>query len=164
MNSLHDLAVWLQDSAPAVAIAESDWMFQALETLHVLALTLVVGTIAMVDLRLLGLFARDRLVSDMSKQALPWTWVAFGAALLSGALLFVSKAVAYYGNWPFRIKMLLLALAGLNMLYFHFNAYRGVAGWDRGTAPASARVAGILSLLFWVSVVTLGRWIGFTTK
>ena len=164
MNFLPEFARWLQQTGFAVAIQESDWMFQALETVHVLALAIVVGSIAMADLRLLGLFARDRPVTDLMKETLPWTWVAFVFAFISGAMLFISKALTYYENWPFRIKILLLGLAGINMLYFHFNAYRSVAKWNEGVSPPSARVAAGLSLLLWLAVVTLGRWIGFTTK
>lgn len=164
MNFLPELAQWLQQTDFAIAIKESDWMFQALETLHVLALALVVGSIAMVDLRLLGLYSRDRPVTDLMEEALPWTWIAFVFAAISGTLMFVSKAVAYYENWPFRFKILLLGLAGINVLFFHFKTYRSVANWNVGNAPSSAKVAGGLSLLFWVAVVTLGRWIGFTTK
>ena len=164
MNFLPELAQWLQQTEFAVAIKESDWMFQALETVHVLALAIVVGSIAMADIRLLGYFSRDRAVTDIMKETLPWTWIAFVFALLSGAMLFTSKAVAYYENWPFRFKILLLGLAGINMLYFHFNAYRRVADWNEGIPPVSAKVAAGVSLLFWVAIVTLGRWIGFTTK
>lgn len=164
MDFLLESARWLQVTNFSLAIAESDWMFQALETVHVLAITLVVGSIAMVDLRLLGYFARERSVTELTREALPWTWIAFVCALISGAMLFASKAVAYYENWPFRFKLLFLGLAGVNMLFFHYNTYRSVGTWNVGRAPVSARCAGALSLLVWVAIVTLGRWIGFTTK
>lgn len=164
MDFLLNLAQQLQDTDFALAIQESDWMFPTLETIHVLALAIVFGSIAMVDLRLLGLFSRLRGVSDVADEALPWTWIAFACAVISGSLLFVSKAVAYFLNWPFRIKLLLIALAGCNMLCFHLGAYRGVAGWNQGSAPRSAKTVAALSLLLWMSVITLGRWIGFTTK
>lgn len=164
MNFLLEWARWLQNTEFSLSIAESDWMFQTLETVHVLAIALVLGSIAMVDLRLLGYFARERSVTDLTRETLPWTWMAFVCALISGAMLFASKAVAYYENWPFRIKLLFLALAGINMMFFHFNTYRSVGTWNVGTAPVSARFAGAMSLLVWVAIVTLGRWIGFTTK
>ena len=94
---------------------------------------------------------------------LPITWTAFCLATLTGGLLFSSKAVHYLENWPFRLKMVLLALAGLNMLLFHFLTYRSVHDWDDADrAPSSARFAGALSLAFWIGVVVFGRWIGFT--
>lgn len=147
----------------STAILESNWLFPWIETLHVLALTIVVGSIAIVDLRLLGLASKDRSVTSLTKQLLPWTWSAFAVALLSGALMFASAAVKYYNNLPFRIKVLLLLLAGLNMLVFHLRAYRRVEVWDVAPAtPGAARLAGALSLTFWIGVVAAGRWIAFT--
>lgn len=164
MNFLLNLAQQLEGSAFALAIQESDWMFPTLETIHVLALAIVFGSIAMVDLRLMGLFSQLRRVSDIADEALPWTWIAFVCAVLSGSMLFTAKAVAYYGNWPFRIKVALIALAGINMMYFHMTTYRSVAGWNEGATPARAKAVAGLSLLLWISILTLGRWIGFTTR
>ncbi len=164
MNNLLTFAQWLENTAFALAIQESDWMFPTLETIHVLALAIVFGSIAMVDLRLIGVFSRLRRVTDVADEALPWTWCAFGVAVMSGSLLFVTKAVAYYENWPFRIKVLLIALAGINMMYFHFTTYRTVAAWNEGATPRRAQIVAAVSLLLWISILTLGRWIGFTTR
>lgn len=152
----------LQDSALATAISESIWLFPTIETIHVLALALVVGSIAIVDLRLLGWASVRRAVSSIAREVLPWTWAAFTLALLSGALLFSARAVHYYSNIPFRIKVALLLAAGLNMLWFQLRTYRDVAQWDTAPRPpAGARWAGSFSLLFWVGIVAAGRWIGF---
>ena len=157
-----DLCEWLQGQPFATAIAESTILFPAIETVHVLALTLVVGSIAMVDLRLLGAVSRERSVTAVSRDVLPVTWLAFLAAAISGFLMFASKAQTYLSDTPFQLKVVALLLAGANMLVFHFVTYRGVDAWDLGPAPPAARVAGGLSLLFWVAVVIFGRWIGFT--
>ena len=153
---------WLEASAVGVAISESEWLFPTIETVHVLALTLVFGSIAMLDLRLLGVSSRNRNVTAVAVETLPWTWGAFGVAAISGSLMFVSAATKYYSNTPFRIKMVLLALAGANMAVFHYSAYRRVHNWD-GTlpTPVAARTAGTLSLAFWVGVIFAGRWVGF---
>ena len=82
---------------------------------------------------------------------------------ITGTLLFMSKAVTYYGNFQFRMKFIFMALAAVNMLIFHFGAYRRVAQWDTAVPPTSARIAGALSIAFWVAVIFFGRWIGFTT-
>ena len=147
----------------AVAIAESTWLFPFFETTHVMALTLVVGSVAMMDLRLLGVGNRNRRITELTAAMLPWAWTAFAVAATCGVLLFSSKASTYYMNIPFRIKMVCLAFAGVNMLVFHSVTARGIASWDDGTPVRAARLAGVVSLSLWVVIVATGRWIGFTT-
>jgi hypothetical protein len=156
------MMTWLEHRAFAIAIAESTWLFPIVETLHVLALTIVVGSVAMMDLRLLGVGSRDRPVSEVIASSLPWAWSAFVVAFVAGSLMFSSKAASYYVNLPFRIKMVCLALAAVNMLVFHFLTGRGMAAWDRGTPPPAARLAAACSLTLWIVIVATGRWIGFT--
>jgi hypothetical protein len=160
---LLDACEWLQNLPFPTLIRESDWLFPTIETVHVLALVLVVGSISMVDLRLLGLANRSRPLSQVMAQALPWTWVAFVVAALAGSLLFSSKAVTYYSDLPFRIKMVCLVLAGINMALFHRFTHRRLGRSDAGAPPAAARLAGGVSLLLWIVIVGAGRWIGFTT-
>ena len=155
---------WLQNLWLPTQIRESVWMFPTIETVHVFALVLVVGSILTVDLRLLGFANRDRPFSHLAREMLPWTWTAFVVAATAGALMFTSKALTYYGNIPFRIKIVCLLLAGLNMFTFHWIGVRNLADWDASTPPRGARVAGALSLLLWTTIVATGRWIGFTTN
>jgi hypothetical protein len=156
------MMTWLEHRPFAIAIAESTWVFPIVETIHVLALTVVVGSVAMMDLRLLGVGSRERAASEVIASSLPWAWSAFAVAFIAGSLLFSSKAATYYANLPFRIKMVCLALAAVNMLVFHFFTARGMASWDRGTPPRAARLAAAFSLTLWIVIVATGRWIGFT--
>lgn len=153
----------LYDTGLAAQIRENEFAFPWIESVHVLAITLVVGSIAILDLRLLGWASRDRAVTRLSADVLPVTWAAFGVAVLSGSLLFASNAPKYLENPYFRAKLVLLVLAGLNMLMFQLLVRRNLAGWDAGRpTPAAARVAAALSLVLWTCVVACGRWIGFT--
>jgi len=153
---------WLESTPPAIAISGSSWLFPGIECVHVIAITLVVGSITMVDLRLLDINLRDRPVGELFAEVLPWTWASFAVAVCSGAMLFSSNAVKYWGTVPFRAKMLLLALAGLNMMVFHATIYRSVDVWGRRPqTPRVAKFSGGVSLALWIGVVTLGRWIGF---
>jgi hypothetical protein len=154
---------WLQDLSFPTDIRESVWLFPTIETVHVFALVLVVGSIMTVDLRLLGITNKDRPFSQLAAEMLPWTWVAFAIAASAGLLMFSSKALIYYGNIPLRIKMLCLVLAGFNMLAFHWVGTRHLAAWDGGNPPKAAKFAGAASLLLWTVIVAAGRWIGFTT-
>jgi hypothetical protein len=154
---------WLQNTALAVYLQESEWGFAAVESVHVIALTLVLGTIAIVDLRLLGLPRRNVPITALTADCLRLTWAAFALAAVSGSLMFIANAASYYGNLAFRVKMVLLVLAGLNMLVFELRTFRSVAAWDIGEpAPMAGRIAGALSLLLWLSIVIFGRWVGFT--
>jgi hypothetical protein len=154
---------YLQDTSIATAIGEGDTLFPWIECVHVLALTLVIGSIAIVDLRLLGLRSRDRSVLEMTAEALPITWTAFGLALITGGLMFSSNAVAYAHNSFFQAKMALIAFAGLNMLGYHLVVGRGAAAWRTAAAtPLRARLVGGVSLLLWLAVAACGRWTGFT--
>jgi hypothetical protein len=123
----------------------------------------VVGSIAMMDLRLLGIASRNSAVSRLSNEVLPWTWTAWAVAAVFGTLMFVAKAGTYAANLQFRLKFVCMGLAALNMLIFHFGAYREVGRWDEGEPPMSAKTAGAISLLLWIGVVFFGRWVGFTT-
>jgi len=154
---------WLGQSAIAQAIQVSGWMFPTIESVHVLAISLVVGVIAIMDLRLLGLASGTRAVTAVSRDTLPWVWAAFAIAVISGLLMFVSNAETYYGNRAFLIKMVLIVLAGINMLVFELITFRSVAQWDRNVSlPITAKVAAALSLSLWIGVIVFGRLIGFT--
>jgi hypothetical protein len=154
---------WLQELNFPTQIRESVWLFPTIETVHVFALVLVVGSIMTVDLRLLGLANKDRPFSQVAAEMLPWTWRAFSVAALAGLMMFSSKALTYYGDIPFRLKMLCLLLAGINMLLFQGIGTRRLEEWDDGKPPWPAKIAGATSLLLWVLIVATGRWVGFTT-
>jgi hypothetical protein len=155
---------WLEAMPIAQAIAESETMFPWIECVHVLAITMVVGSIAIVDLRLIGFASRSHAVNRLTRDVLPLTWVAFGLAALTGGLLFISKAMTYAHNFFFQGKLLLLVLAGVNMAVFHVMVSRDVERWGNTphTTPLPAKLAGAFSLCLWVAVVAFGRWIGFT--
>jgi hypothetical protein len=145
------------------AVRENTWLFPTIESIHVLSLVLVVGSIMVVDLRLLNLASRQRSVKELTDEVLPWTWTAFASAAITGTLLFSSSAMRYVGIWQFETKMCLLVLAAINMGIFHLGAFRSVAKWDQAPArpPLAARLAGGISLAIWLVIVALGRWVGF---
>jgi len=161
--SLDPLLQMLNDLPLARMIREGETAFPWIEGIHVLAIVLVVGTIMIVDLRLIGLPAHRPGVRRLIRDLLPFTWAAFGVAVIAGALMFISKAMKYAHNPEFQIKMVLIMFAGLNMIFFHLIVARRIHLWDElSSTPVLAKTAGISSLLLWAAIVFYGRWIGFT--
>jgi len=153
----------LESSGLAAWIRDSLILFPLIESFHVIGLTLVFGTIAIVDLRLLGLAWIQRPFTRVAGDIMKWTWAAFALTVATGFLMFITNAAVYFGNLQFRLKMALIALSGINMLIFELTSGRAVRRWDNEAAPPAGKLAGALSLLLWISVIFLGRWIGFTT-
>jgi hypothetical protein len=161
-NSIVSILEWINDTPMAEAIRGTEWAFPALETIHVLAIVFVVGSITRLDMRLMGLVWQDRAVTDVSDEMLPYTWTAFVIATIFGVLLWTAKPMTYFGIAFFDVKMLLMACAAVNMLVFQLVTFKSVAQWNNDPIPpAAARFAGFLSMAFWVGVVICGRLIGF---
>jgi hypothetical protein len=161
---INDLAERLKATPLSQAISGSDTLFPLLECVHVLAVVTVVGAIAIVDLRLLGLRARGRRIEDLLRQFVPVTLGAFVVGFVAGALMFIAKPDTYLANGFFLTKMVLLALAGANAIAFHLVFSRALAGARPGVAaPLPARLSGLFSLSVWIAIIACGRWIGFTT-
>jgi hypothetical protein len=144
-------------------IAESTWAFPTLETIHVIAIVTVVGSVAIMDLRLLGLASKKVPVTMLEKDTLRWTWAAFAIAAVTGSLLVMSKAPNYVANPYFLWKLAVILAAGVNMAIFHAVTWKSIGAWNTSDAlPRGARLAGGISLGLWVLVVFLARAIGFT--
>jgi hypothetical protein len=163
--ALSDVLSAVEDTGVAGFVRENPFAFPGLEAVHVAAIMLVVGSIFMLDLRLIGVASRNHAVTKLADEVLPWTWASFLIAVITGALLFTGQAGAYATNLQFQLKMGLMVLAGLNMLLFHFVTWRSVHDWNTTTpTPIAARLAGLLSLAFWIAVVICGRWVGWTVS
>jgi hypothetical protein len=153
---------WLQQTAWATTIRQDETLFPLIESLHVLAITAVLGTISIVDLRLIGLTSREQPISKTMAEVLPLTRIAFFFAALTGVLLFASHAVDYSHKAPFIAKMVLLSVALVNIAIFHLLTARGIDAWDtEPKVPLAVKSAGAVSLGLWVAIVACGRWIGF---
>jgi len=143
-------------------LRESNNAFSVIESVHVLSITLLFGTIAVLDLRMLGLLLRSVSVSSVARSVLPLTWSGFAVSVVSGFLLFWAEAEKMYANPSFRAKLLLLALAGINALVFHSTIYRRVHEWERQhVSPWRARATAITSLMLWSGVIIAGRAIAY---
>ena len=161
MPNMIALCHWLESTSVGSTIAQSAWLFPAIESIHMFGIVTVVGATSILDLRLMGVSLRNDSVSSVVGGTLRWALYGFVLMLVTGVLMFVSEATKCYTNTGFRWKMLLLLFAGLNALMFHFSAYRGIDRWERGATPFAAKFAGAFSILLWFGIVAMGRWIAW---
>jgi hypothetical protein len=158
MESLLPFFRWCDETFIAVAVRGSVIAFPTIETFHLLALTLLFGSIAMQNLRLCGLIMKEQPVSRVTRTFAPWTFWALMVMLFSGVLLFLSEAMKCYGSDPFWIKMGFLFLA----IAFHFSIYRRIVkGQDQRPTVFMARLAAAASFALWMGVGLAGRAIAF---
>ncbi|MBW8815625.1 MAG: hypothetical protein JF588_19580 [Caulobacterales bacterium] len=144
------------------ALAGSLNFWSLLEGTHVLSLMLFAGTIFVVDLRLMGALFRKTPVSVVSDRVLPLTVFGLVIMLVTGTALFFAKPLLYYHSLWFRLKLVFLAVAAINILVFHFRVQRDMEAWDAAPKPpAKARASAAVSLLSWVLVITFGRFIAY---
>jgi hypothetical protein len=158
---IEEILQWIKATPLSETISESDWWFPTIESAHVIALTLVVGSIAVVDLRLLNLASRARPARQVIASVLPITWSAFVVAAATGTLLFIAKPVVYAHNPFFLVKLALMALAGCNMALFHVFVQSRLSA-EASSQGRLVKASGLASLILWSGVVVCGRWIGFS--
>lgn len=150
----------LESSDVATRIAES-WWFPLIESVHVVGIAMTVGTILMVDLRLLGVAANNHAIGRMSKELTPWTWWAFALSVVTGLALFITRATHYFENIAFRFKVVLLIAAGINMAIYHLILVRHSHRWNESAAtPLAVKCVAVASLVAWSGATLAGRWIG----
>ncbi len=161
MASLLAFCKWLEQTTVGAGVRQSLWLFPAIETVHLVGMAALLGTVGTFDLRLMGLILQGESVTGLSRRVLPWAAAAFGLQAITGGLLFSSEASHMVANPAFRFKMLLIILAGVHALTFHVISRRSLSAWNRTAPPIAAKIAGLASMLLWVGVVAAGRWIGF---
>ena len=150
---------WCEASAIGTAIRSSPWAFAVIESVHLLALSVIGGAVLLVDLRLLGFSLRDQKVSDIARQAFPWFVGSLIVMLVTGFGLFMSEPTKCYYSTPFAVKMTCLALS----IVFAFTVRWKVTMADEGrVAPIVYKLVALVSLVLWFGVGAGGRWIGFS--
>jgi hypothetical protein len=160
--SLLGFVEWLASTPGSIALHESQYMYSLVESSHVLTLCLFLGTLVMMDLRMLGLLLRNVPVSEVAARVLPWTFAGFVLMVISGVLLFYAIPVRSYQSLFFRIKVILLIVAGLNAWHYHRTAHRTVDRWGvAAIPPKSVRASALVSLCAWTLVIFAGRFIAY---
>jgi hypothetical protein len=160
--SVLSVCEWLQALPWASGVKHSAWQFPVIESVHSLALSAMLWPAAILDLRLLGVAMTKRRVSQVAAQFLPWVWTGFTTMIVTGAILFCAEAVKCYNSPFFRVKVVLLGVAGLNALLFHKTVFLDVNRWDSDkSTPWRAKLAGASSLAIWIGVVAMGRALAY---
>ena len=161
--SIVSICQWLQDTQLGTSLRESIWMFPIVEGTHVLALSISVGTLFWMDLRLTGKFMKNQPMSKVSSSVLPWTLMGFGVMTITGIFLFWCQAVKAYNSIFFKMKIIMLVLAAINALAYHATIYLKMDEWDKVIPPpARARFAGWASIILWIGIIIWGRTMAYT--
>ena len=152
---------WIEQTALATAMRQETWLYPAVEILHIWGFVTLVGSIAMLDLRLLGL-SRRMPVRQLSRHLLPWSWGALLVIVPTGVLMFIAHAGDFISNGAFVLKLALISVAGINAVAFHLGPFRTVDEWDSGQpSPPAAKLHAGLSLLLWMGVIACGRLLAY---
>jgi hypothetical protein len=159
--SLSGSLQWLHDTPLSTLMRDSVWAEPIVETVHVLTLTVFLGFVLLLDLRLLDLALRRFMVAEIFRQLNPGMFAGFAVMVVTGVLLFVGDPLAIYSTLFFKLKMLMLLLAGINILLFNHTLGRRLPQWDTARTPTGARLAGLASLVLWVLIVAAGRGIAY---
>jgi hypothetical protein len=158
---IEDLLGALEQSSLAAAMRHSLWLYPIVEIVHIAGFVLLVGAVAMFDLRLLG-FVSSTSVRALARSLLPWAWVALLLVVPSGVAMFSAHATEFAANPALRVKLVLLVSAGVNALAFHRGVFRSVAAWDQHVpTPGAAKASAALSLAIWIGVISCGRLIAY---
>jgi len=153
---------WLGNQPSSIAIRESQYVYAALLTSHVIGMCIFAGLIIMMDLRLLGVGNRRTSFSQIQQRLFPWQMFGMAVSVISGLTLVYADPLRFYSNIYFWIKAVMMVLAGVNAMAFHQGTYRTVEAWNTETVPPfGARLASAMSLVLWAGVIVSGRLIAY---
>ena len=153
--------VALEQSPIAVAMRQELWLYPAVEIAHITGFVVLVGSIVVLDLRLLGL-SRSISARELSRHVLPWTLGALIVIVPSGLLMFMAHATDLVTNRAFQLKLVLIMLAGVNAVAYHVGTSRGAALWDRDAKPPlRVKLHSGASIAIWAGVIACGRLLAY---
>jgi len=163
LAAAHPMLEWIKQTWIGEFVRNSTWAFPTLQSLHFIGMTLLIGVVGVIDLRVLGV-ARGLPIHPLHR-FLPLAFFGFGLNLVTGIFFFCHDPYVYAFNPSFRLKMLFILLTGLNALWFRLGVFLDVDKWGANIeASRLAKVISALSLLLWVGVITAGRFIAFTNS
>lgn len=159
---LQNFAQWLSDTPPSRFIQDVLWIIPAVQTVHILAIAIVLSSVAMIELRLFGLIGRNTPLAQTAGRFLPWLWWGTLALAITGLILITGEPGRALTNPAFQLKMGLLLVAIGVTLAFHRSVRNNSVLWGEPSRSLGAlRAAALATLLLWFSVAVAGRWIAY---
>lgn len=158
---LQEIIRWIAHTSASKVIANAEWVIPAFQTVHILAIAVVISTMGMLDLRLMGLTGTRYPLRAVVDRYVPWMWISVLVLLCTGAVLIIGEPERSLGNWVFQVKMGLLASVLLLTVVFRQLLRRHVDAWER--PQLAAKLTGLVSLLLWIGIIVAGRWIAYVS-
>ncbi|MGZ3272651.1 MAG: DUF6644 family protein [Caulobacteraceae bacterium] len=153
---------WLSQTPVSTTFQSVEWIIPTVQSVHILAIAVVMSSVVMVDLRLMGLAGRTQSISGMARRFLPWVWWSLIVLLVSGAVLITAEPRRDILNPVFQAKMVLLLVAMAVTVMFQTTVARNMEIWDLSPQKRTgAWVTAVVSLLVWTAIVGCGRWIAY---
>jgi hypothetical protein len=153
---------WLEATPLSQTMRDSLWLYPIVEIIHIVGFAILVGAVAMFDLRVLG-FAKTLPVQALGRHLLRWALASLLLIVPAGLTMFSAHPGDFIGNRVFLLKLTLITVAGLNALIFHNGVYRTVAQWDKELpGPPVAKLHALASLAIWIAVICCGRLLAYT--
>lgn len=162
--SIESVSSWLATTQTSLVIQEISWVIPTVQTIHILGIAVVIGSILLLDLRMLGLVMPGQPTAAVAQRFLPWIWWTALVLLLSGSILIVGEPERSLPNLTFQIKMGLLLAVLMLTAVFQWGLRRDPQYWERTMLRlTSVRLIAVISLLLWIAIVFAGRWIAYST-
>ena len=160
-SPLQEFVFWLEQTSLSQTIQIVPWIIPTVQTIHILAIAAVIGSMGFLDLRVLGIAGRGQSLASVRDRLLPWLWRGLIVLLLTGIVMMIGEPGRSLVNPIFQLKMVLLVIAAV-MTVLCARALRQVDGQsEQASAPAIAKLAAIISLVLWIAIVFAGRWIAY---
>lgn len=156
---MHEFCEWLSATYMSQRIQDISWIIPTVQTIHIVSIAIVMTSMAMLDLRIMGLAGRRQSLTDLSQRVLPWVWITLIVLLCSGTILIIGEPARDLQNVVFWTKMSLLTLAIILTFTFQKVLHRNKTYWERNRAAAVLLAS--VSLVCWVGIVAAGRWIAY---
>ena len=140
----------LEQSAWVKSLGETGWLYAGITVIHFLTMFWCIGSMAIVDLRVVGVAARRQKVEELAEHLFPWAWTGFALAIISGFLMFTTSAGDLAPDPVFQIKVALILISAV----FAFLVQRGVPKWAQAPKiPTGAKILAVVSLLLWIATI-----------